>query len=88
MATDIVEMRHRIEQAERRFDDMRQLVEAKGYDWDTIDLKRMQRELDDLIKRYEERISRMLGRPYRYGSTSVTPLIGTHSFDPLQTQEK
>jgi hypothetical protein len=46
-------MRHQIEKAEQRFNEMRKLVEAKGYDWDMIDLKRMQRELDDLIKRYE-----------------------------------
>jgi hypothetical protein len=81
----LAELKFQIEQAERRFDDMRKLVEAKGYDWDTIDLKRMQRELDDLIKRYEERMSKILGRVYRYGSSSVTPQIGTH---PFETQEK
>jgi|LNFM01.1.fsa_nt_gb hypothetical protein len=84
----ILELRYQIEQAERRFDDMRKLVEAKGYDWDTIDLKRMQRELDDSIKRYEERMSKILGCAYRYGSSSVTPQIGTHPFDLHQTREK
>lgn len=77
----LLELRYQIEQAERRFDEMRKLVETKGYDWDTIDLKRMQRELDDSIKRYEERMSKVLGGPYRYGSSSVTPQIGTHPFD-------
>ncbi|MEW6248098.1 MAG: hypothetical protein AB1555_15495 [Nitrospirota bacterium] len=88
MAPDILDLRYRIEKAERQFDDMRKLVEAKGYDWDTIDLKRMQRELDDLIKRYEERMSKILGCAYRYGSSSVKPQIGTHPFDFHQTREK
>lgn len=84
---ETLELKYKIETAERRFNDMRQLVEAKGYDWDMIDLKRMQRELDELIKRYEERMSRQLGCKYRYGSSSVTPLIGTHSFEHRGREE-
>lgn len=80
VSAETLQLKYEIERGERRFNDMRKLVEAKGYDWDTIDLKRMQCELDDLIKRYEERMSKHLGYPYRYGSSSVTPLIGTHPF--------
>ena len=78
MSTKLLELRHQIEKAERRFNEMRKLVEAKGYDWDTIELKRMQLELDDLIKRYEEKISERMGFPYRYGSGAVVPQVGTH----------
>jgi len=78
MSTELLELRHQIELAERRFDEMRKLVEAKGYDWDMIELKRMQRELDDLIKRYEEKISKRMNFPYRYGSGAVVPQVGTH----------
>lgn len=81
MSTEVLELRYQIDKAERRFDEMRKLVEAKGYDWDMIDLKKMHRELDDLIKRYEERMSKQLGCRYRYGSTSVSPQIGTHPFE-------
>jgi hypothetical protein len=81
MFNDLQELHRQIQTAERRFDEMRKLVEAKGYDWDMIDLKRMQRELDDLIKRYEERVSKQLDRPYRYGSASVAPPMGTHPFE-------
>lgn len=87
VSTETLELKHKIEVAERRFNDMRQLVEAKGYDWDMIDLKRMQRELDDMIKRYEERMSKHLGYQYRYGSTSVKPLIDTHSFESRVREE-
>jgi hypothetical protein len=87
VSSETLELKYKIEVAERRFNDMRQLVEAKGYDWDMIDLKRMQRELDDLIKRYEERMSKHLGCKYRYGSSSVAPLIGTHPFQH-QTREE
>jgi hypothetical protein len=81
VSSETLELKYKIEIGERRFNEMRQLVEAKGYDWDMIDLKRMQRELDDLIKRYEERMSKQLGCRYRYGSSSVAPLIGTHPFE-------
>jgi hypothetical protein len=81
MSMQILELRYQIEKSERRFNEMRQLVEAKGYDWDMIDLKRMQRELDDLIKRYEERMSKQLGCMYRYGSSAVAPQVGTHPFN-------
>ena len=80
MNSELRELRHRIEATEIRFDKMRQLVDETGYDWDMIELKRMQRELDDLIKRYEERVSKISGRPYRYSSGDVLPQIGTHPF--------
>jgi hypothetical protein len=81
MSTELFELQNRIEQAERRFNEMRKLVEAKGYDWDMIELNRIQRELDDLIKRYEERMSKRLGSSYRYRSQAVSPLVGTHTFE-------
>ncbi|MDP3092572.1 MAG: hypothetical protein Q8N04_18000 [Nitrospira sp.] len=87
VSSETLELKYKIEMAERRFNDMRQLVEAKGYDWDMIDLKRMQRELDDLIKRYEERMSKQLGCRYRYGSSAVAPQVGTHPFEH-QAREK
>ena len=80
MDTDLATLRSRIGEAEIRFDKMRQLVDQTGYDWDMIELKRMQRELEDLIKRYEEKVSRKTGRSYRYASGDVEPQIGTHSF--------
>lgn len=87
--SDLRELQRRIVEAERRFDEMRKLVEAKGYDWDMIELKRMQREVDDLIKRYEEQVSKQTGRPYRYGSGAVSPLVGTHPFErPTRDQGK
>ena len=80
MDGELRELRNRIEEREIRFDKMRQLVDATGYDWDMIELKRMQRELDDLIRRYEDKVSKVLGRSYRYSSTEVDPQIGTHPF--------
>jgi hypothetical protein len=80
MRSDLKESRLEIQNAERRFDAMRQLVEAKGYDWDMIDLKHMQRKLDDLIKRYEDKVTKLTGQPYRYSSTAVAPLVDTHPF--------
>jgi hypothetical protein len=80
MDTDLAMLRSRIGEAEIRFDKMRQLVDETGYDWDMIELKRMQRELEDLIKRYEEKVSKRIGRSYRYASGDVVPQIGTHSF--------
>ena len=80
MNGELRELRYRIEEREIRFDQMRQLVDETGYDWDMIELKRMQRELDELIKRYEDKVSKMLGRPYRYSSSEVDPQIGTHPF--------
>jgi hypothetical protein len=80
MNSEVRELRSRIGQAEIRFDKMRRLVDETGYDWDMIELKRMQRELDELIKRYEEKVSKMLERPYRYSSGEVDPQIGTHPF--------
>ena len=88
VSSETLELKCKIEMGERRFNEMRQLVEAKGYDWDMIDLKRMQRELDDLIKRYEERMSKQLGCNYRYGSSSVAPLIGTHPFEHQAREEQ
>ena len=88
MSTELLELQHQIEKAERRFNDMRKLVEAKGYDWDMIELKRRQRELDDLIKRYEEGMSKRLRGPYRYGSSAVAPLVGTHPFERQQEDER
>lgn len=85
--SDLRELQRRIVEAERRFDEMRKLVEAKGYDWDMIELKRMQREVDDLIKRYEEQVSRQTGRPYRYGSRAVSPLVGVHPFGRATTND-
>jgi hypothetical protein len=73
-------MRSRIGEAEVRFDRMRRLVDETGYDWDMIELKRMHRELDDLIKRYEEKVTKRVGRAYRYTSGDVLPQIGAHSF--------
>jgi hypothetical protein len=80
MNGDLRELRRRISEAEIRFDKMRRLVDETGYDWDMIELKRMQRELDDLIKRYEERVTKKVGRAYRYSSGDVLPQIGTHAF--------
>ena len=80
MNGELGELRSRISEAEIRFDKMRRLVDETGYDWDMIELKRMQRELDDLIKRYEERVAQKVGRAYRYSSGDVLPQIGTHSF--------
>jgi hypothetical protein len=40
----------------------------------------MQRELEDLIKRFEDKVSKLTGRPYRYSSQDVVPQIGTHPF--------
>jgi hypothetical protein len=80
MAGELGELRSRIGEAEVRFDKMRQLVDETGYDWDMIELKRMHRELDDLIKRYEEKVAKQTGRPYRYTSGDVVPQIGTHPF--------
>ncbi len=80
MNGELRELRRRIGEAEVRFDKMRRLVDETGYDWDMIELKRMQRELDDLIKRYEERVTKKVGRAYRYTSGDVLPQIGTHSF--------
>ena len=79
MNGELGELRSRISEAEIRFDKMRRLVDETGYDWDMIELKRMQRELDDLIKRYEERVTQKVGRAYRYTSGDVLPQIGTHS---------
>jgi hypothetical protein len=81
MSGELRELRGRIGEAEIRFDKMRQLVDETCYDWDMIELKRMQRELDDLIKRYEDKVSKITGRPYRYASGDVVPQIGTHPFD-------
>lgn len=80
MSGELRELRGRIGEAEIRFDKMRQLVDETCYDWDMIELKRMQRELDDLIKRYEDKVSKITGRPYRYASGDVVPQIGTHPF--------
>jgi DNA polymerase I-like protein with 3'-5' exonuclease and polymerase domains len=81
MNRELEELKGRITEAEMRFDKMRQLVDETGYDWDMIELKRMQRELDDLIKRYEDKVSKLTGRPYRYSSQDVVPQIGTHPFE-------
>jgi sugar-specific transcriptional regulator TrmB len=81
MNRELQELKSRISEAEIRFDKMRQLVDETGYDWDMIELKRMQRELEDLIKRYEDRVSKFTGRPYRYSSQDVVPQIGTHQFE-------
>jgi DNA polymerase I-like protein with 3'-5' exonuclease and polymerase domains len=80
MNRELEEMKSRITEAEMRFDKMRQLVDETGYDWDMIELKRMQRELEDLIKRFEDKASKIAGRPYRYSSQDVVPQIGTHPF--------
>jgi len=80
MNGELGELRSRITEAEIRFDKMRRLVDETGYDWDMIELKRMQRELDDLIKRYEERVAKKVGCAYRYSSGDTLPQIGTHSF--------
>jgi len=88
MGTDLGELRSRIGDAEVRFDKMRRLVDETGYDWDMIELKRMQRELDDLVKRYEDKVSKMIGRPYRYSSGDVVPQIGTHPFSHSVLNER
>jgi hypothetical protein len=80
MNGELRELRSRINEGEIRFDKMRRLVDETGYDWDMVELKRMQRELEDLIKRYEEKVSKMLGRRYRYSASQVDPQIGTHPF--------
>jgi DNA polymerase I-like protein with 3'-5' exonuclease and polymerase domains len=81
MNRELEELKSRISEAEIRFDKMRQLVDETGYDWDMVELKRMQRELEDLIKRYEDKASKITGRPYRYSSQDVVPQIGTHQFE-------
>ena len=80
MNGELQELRRRILDAEIRFDKMRQLVDETGYDWDMVELKRQQRELDDLIKRYEEKVSKLTDRHYRYSSGDQLPQVGTHSF--------
>jgi len=42
MNGELEELKNRITEAEMRFDKMRQLVDETGYDWDMIELKRMQ----------------------------------------------
>jgi len=86
MTGELGELRSRIGAAEIRFDKMRQLVDQTGYDWDMIELKRMHRELDDLIKRYQEKVTKQTGRPYRYSSGDVVPQIGTHPFGRLSVE--
>ena len=81
MNGELEELKSHIREAEMRFDKMRQLVDETGYDWDMIELKRMQRELDDLIKRYEDKVSKITGSPYRYSAQDVVPQIGTHPFE-------
>ena len=87
MNRELEELKGRIKEAEMRFDKMRQLVDETGYDWDMIELKRMQRELEDLINRYEDKVSRITGRPYRYSSQDVVPKIGTHPFEHQAADE-
>ena len=81
MNGELEELKSRIREAEMRFDKMRQLVDETGYDWDMIELKRMQRELDDLITLYEDKVSKLIGSPHRYSSQDVVPQIGTHPFE-------
>jgi len=81
MPGELEELKSRIREAEMRFDKMRELVDETGYDWDMIELKRMQREMVDLIKRYEDKVSKLTGSLYRYSAQDVVPQIGTHPFE-------